>query len=108
MPRTVTTFCRICLGGCRVKVTVSDDGRVERIGPDKENPYSWRDFCAKGCSAADLVEPPRRILKPMKRVGESYVEASCTDAATDIGRRLRHGGPTWRSRWASRCSAPRV
>src|SRR2546421_177123 len=66
MPRTVTTFCRICLGGCRVKVTVSDDGRVERIGPDKENPYSWRDFCAKWVDHL-LVGVHRRVkLKDVK------------------------------------------
>jgi len=106
MSKQVTTFCRICLSGCGVKVTVSDDGRVERIGPDKENPYSWRDFCAKARSAGDLVEHPRRIVTPMRRVGDSYVEASWEEAATDIGRRLRrivdeHGPEAVASFWGN-------
>ena len=47
---TVSTFCRICESRCGIEVTVNK-GRVSRIGPDKQNPYTWRDFCSKGRSA---------------------------------------------------------
>jgi formate dehydrogenase len=87
--KTVYTFCRICIAGCGLEVTVSDDNRIERIGPDKENPHTWRDFCAKGRTASDLVEHPRRVLNPMKRVGETYVEATWDEAISDIASRLR-------------------
>ena len=65
---TVSTFCRICEARCGIDVTVRD-GRVSRIGPDKLNPYSWKDFCSKGRSAGEVVYHPRRLLSPMRRVG---------------------------------------
>ncbi|HZQ77914.1 MAG TPA: molybdopterin-dependent oxidoreductase [Acidimicrobiia bacterium] len=89
MSRTVHTFCRICVSACGLDVTVSDDNRVERIGPDKQNPHTWRDFCAKARTAAELVEHPRRILTPMRRVGDRYVEAGWDEAVGDIAARLR-------------------
>ena len=89
MSKTVTTFCRICLAGCGIEVTVGDDNRVERIAPDKENPHTWRDFCAKARTAGDLIEHPRRIVNPMKRVGDGYVEATWEEAVSDIAARMR-------------------
>lgn len=89
MSKTVTTFCRICIAGCGIEVTVGDDNRIQRIAPDKENPHTWRDFCAKGRTANELIEHPRRILNPMKRVGDTYVEATWEEAISDIASRLR-------------------
>ena len=89
MSKTVTTFCRICLAACGIEVTVGDDNRIERVAPDKENPHSWRDFCGKARTAPELIEHPRRILNPMKRVGDGYVEATWEEAISDIAARLR-------------------
>ena len=85
--RTVHTFCRYCLAVCGVDVTV-ENNRVIKISADKQNPHSRQDFCAKGRTANQLVEHPRRILKPMRRVGDSYVEESWDEAITDIAARL--------------------
>jgi formate dehydrogenase len=84
---TVHTFCRYCLAACGIDVTVSDN-RVLKISPDKEHPHSWHDFCAKGRTAGKLVEHPRRIVNPMRRVGDSYVEATWAEAIADIGTRM--------------------
>ncbi|UXA16787.1 molybdopterin-dependent oxidoreductase [Mycobacterium sp. SMC-4] len=96
MPRTVHTFCRYCLAACGVEVTVADN-RVLKISPDKQNPHSWRDFCAKGRTAAQVVEHPARITAPMKRVGDHYVETGWDEAIADIAARLNTiidtGGP---------------
>ena len=75
MTRTVHTFCRYCLASCGVEVTV-EDNRVVKISADKQNPHSWRDFCAKGRTAGQLVEHPRRIVAPMRRVGDQWLVAS--------------------------------
>ena len=93
--RTVSTFCRICEARCGIDVTVRD-GRVVRIGPDKQNPYSWRDFCSKGRSAGEVVHHPRRLLTPLRRSGGGYEPASWEEAVDDIATRLsmirdRHG-----------------
>ncbi|VEG39367.1 anaerobic dehydrogenase, typically selenocysteine-containing [Mycolicibacterium flavescens] len=96
MSETVYTFCRICLASCGLEVTV-EDNRVTKIAADKQNPHSWRDFCAKGRTAHRLVEHPRRILNPMRRVGDSYVEATWDEAIADIATRMNAaieaGGP---------------
>ena len=85
--RTVHTFCRYCLASCGVEVTV-EDNRVTKISADKRNPHTWQDFCAKGRTANQLVEHPRRILNPMRRVGDSYVEAGWDEAINDIAARM--------------------
>jgi formate dehydrogenase len=85
--QTVHTFCRYCLSTCGIEVTVAEN-RVLKISPDRQNPYTWRDFCAKGRTAAELVEHPRRIVAPMKRVGDGYVEATWDEAISDIAARL--------------------
>ncbi|MCG5431756.1 molybdopterin-dependent oxidoreductase [Mycobacterium sp. MYCO198283] len=85
--RTVHTFCRYCLASCGIDVTVADN-RIEKISADRRNPHSWHDFCAKGRTAGQLVEHPRRILHPMRRVGDRYVEASWDEAIADIAARL--------------------
>ena len=87
MSTTVYTFCRYCSAACGIEVTV-ENNKATRISPDKQNPHSWQDFCAKGRTAGQLVEHPRRILKPMRRVGDSYVEASWDEAITDIAARM--------------------
>lgn len=81
------TFCRYCLASCGLEVTV-EDNRVTKISADKQNPHSWHDFCAKGRTANQLVEHPRRILAPMRRVGDAYVEATWDEAIRDIADRM--------------------
>ncbi|NTY63784.1 molybdopterin-containing oxidoreductase family protein [Mycolicibacterium sphagni] len=94
--QTVHTFCRYCLASCGVDVTV-EAGRVVKISADKENPHSWADFCAKGRTAGQLVDHPRRITRPLRRVGDTYVEATWDEAITDIAARMSAiisaGGP---------------
>ena len=96
MARTVHTFCRYGLASFGVDVTV-EDGRVVKISPDKQNPHSWRDFCAKGRTAHQVVDHPRRLLASMKRVGDRYVETDWDEAIGDIAARLdaiiADGGP---------------
>ena len=84
---TVSTFCRICEARCGIDVTVRD-GRVLRIGPDKLNPYTWRDFCSKGRSAGEVVHHPRRLLSPLRRVDGGYERATWQDAVDDIATRM--------------------
>ena len=75
------------MASCGVEVTVKNN-RVLKISADKQNPHSWHDFCAKGRTRGQLVEHPRRILHPMRRVGDSYVEATWDEAISDIATRM--------------------
>lgn len=91
------TYCRICLANCGLEVRVDPEAnRVLDIKPDRANPYTWRDFCRKGGTAAEVVEHPRRITRPLRGVGDRYEEATYEEAFADIAARLnavieRHG-----------------
>ena len=86
---TVNTYCRICVAACGLDVEVDRAANaVTSIKPDRQNPYTWRDFCKKGKTANELVSHPRRLLTPMKRVGDRYVPATYEEATADIARRL--------------------
>jgi len=84
---TVITHCHYCTSLCGVRVHV-ENSQVRAIEPDRLNPYAWRDFCRKGMSAGEMLRHPRRLLAPMKRVGERYVEASYEEALDDISARM--------------------
>ncbi|WP_435769021.1 molybdopterin-containing oxidoreductase family protein [Nocardioides sp. SYSU DS0651] len=89
MSDVVHTYCRICLANCGIEVEVDrSTNTVLEIRPDRQNPYTWRDFCRKGKTAHQVVEHPRRITTPMRRVGDRYVEATYEEAITDIASRL--------------------
>lgn len=85
--RTVHSYCHYCMCLCGTRITV-EDNRVLSIEPDRENPFSWRDFCRKGRTAAEVIDHPRRILTPMRRVGDRYEPATYEEAIADISQRL--------------------
>lgn len=84
---TISTTCRICASECGINVSVAGN-RVQRIGPDKQNPHTWRDFCAKGRTAHELVEHPRRLLSPQRREGDGYRQATWDEAIGSIAAQL--------------------
>jgi formate dehydrogenase len=88
MKSTVFTNCRYCESNCALAVQV-ENNRVIKITPDKGTPHTWRDICAKGLTARDLVEHPRRIKEPMKRMGDRYVPVSYEEAVEEIGNKLK-------------------
>ena len=81
--RVIYTTCRYCESSCGLAVEVDvGANRVVRIKADKENPGSWRDVCNKGLTANEVVEHPRRLRSPMKRVGQRYVPVGYEEAVT--------------------------
>ncbi|WP_374961657.1 molybdopterin-dependent oxidoreductase [Spongiibacter tropicus] len=85
--KTCHTVCGICEQGCGLTVT-TDNNRVLKVEPDKDNPYSWRDYCIKGAKSHLSLRHPDRITAPMKRVGDRYVAASYDEAIADIATRF--------------------
>lgn len=83
------THCSICEQCCGLAVTLTPDKRIASILPDKENPYTWRDYCIKAARAGDLRDHPLRLRAPMRRVGDRYVEATYEEAIDDIAGRMR-------------------
>ena len=88
MPQHVTyTHCHICEQLCGLAVTTQGD-RIVAIHPDKQNPYSWRDFCVKGQRAGEVVHGTSRLRTPMRREGNRFVAATYAEAVADIAARL--------------------
>ncbi len=87
MTRTVYSHCSYCTCLCGIKATVDGD-RVLSIEPDRENPYTWGDFCRKGRTADEARNHPLRLKTPMRRVGDRYVPASYEEATADIAARM--------------------
>ena len=85
--KTSYTVCGICEQGCGLKVT-AENNTVIKIEPDKDNAFSWRDYCIKGAKSHLALTHEKRITKPMKRVGDRYIETSYEEAIADIGSRL--------------------
>lgn len=81
------TICRICPAFCGIEVTL-DGGDITKIGPDKNHPNNWRDFCSKAYNSNRARTDPRRITRPMKRVGDRYIETSYEDAIAEIASQL--------------------
>ena len=86
--RLTYTHCMICEQFCGLEVTAEND-RIVSIRPDKQNPYSWRDFCVKAQRADAVVHHPNRLTTPMRKDGTRYVPASHEEAIDDIARRMR-------------------
>ncbi|WP_367637128.1 hypothetical protein [Mycobacterium colombiense] len=67
---TVSTYCRICESRCGIDVTVRA-GRIVRIGPDKRNPYSWKDFCVQRAFRRRSGIPPEAAIVAHETGGRS-------------------------------------
>lgn len=88
MAKTTTkTFCRICVAFCGLEVVTEND-KVVSVGPDKDNPYNWRDFCQKAGSSHKMRDHPRRLTTPMKRVGDKYEPVPYQQAIQEIAAEL--------------------
>ncbi|WP_126598103.1 molybdopterin-containing oxidoreductase family protein [Dictyobacter aurantiacus] len=71
--RVVTTMCPMnCTPTqCGMKVEVApEENRVISVKGDTENPDSRGFLCVRGRAAREIFENPKRLLRPMRRVGE--------------------------------------
>lgn len=67
---TFPSTCWECSTICGSLVTVRE-GRVTKVGPNPEHPYSRGAFCVKGIlGAPGFTDHERRLRHPLRRVGE--------------------------------------
>ncbi|WNG85731.1 molybdopterin-dependent oxidoreductase [Mycobacterium sp. ITM-2016-00317] len=91
------TYCRICEALCGLVATV-EDGRLQSLRPDPDNPMSRGRACPKGIAFTDIQNDPDRVLTPLRRRPDGTFEAVGWDAALDdiadrLGRIVAaHGG----------------
>src|SRR5262249_5559412 len=85
---------------CGIVAHTDDAGTVTRITGDRDHPLSKGFLCIKGNASLDLTLSPKRVIYPMKRLGErgagQWEQVSWDAALDDIAGRLksiieRHG-----------------
>lgn len=66
--RELLSVCRICHGGCAARLFVKN-GRLKRLSPCKDSPFSRGRMCEKGLATVEMMYHPDRLRHPLKRVG---------------------------------------
>jgi len=95
--REVVSFCRICSGGCGMRLTIDENERIVEIRGDKASPLTRGYACFKGLQAAESHHGPQRLLHPLKRQPDgSYARIGIEQALDEIAAKLggsieRHG-----------------
>ena len=81
--RTALAACNLCEAICGLELTIEDrpEGpKVLGIRGNPSDPLSRGHICPKGVALADVYEDPDRLRKPVKRVGDEWVEVSWDEA----------------------------
>ena len=73
------TTCAYCGVGCSFDVGVRG-GRIVTMRPVDASPVNWGHACVKGRFGWDYVYSQERLKKPLKRVGEKWVEIEWDEA----------------------------
>jgi len=92
----VRTACIICLNRCGILAHVTEDGIVDKILGDPDNPHNHGRTCAKGDSGmeglldADRISTPLRRTNPNKGVGvdPGWQEITWEEALDEIVSRM--------------------
>jgi len=87
--RVEKSFCRLCFGFCGMNVTLDDQDHVVSVKPDHDNPVTKGYACVKGLDAPEALYGEHRIMRPRKRVGDSYVEIPLEQALDEIAAKMR-------------------
>lgn len=80
--------CHLCEAMCGV-VIEHQAGEVVSIKGDKADPFSAGHICPKAVALKDLHEDPDRLRRPMKRVGNDWVEISWDEAFSEVEHNLK-------------------
>ncbi len=91
------SLCRMCDNRCGINVFV-EDGRIVDITGLKDHKWNHGRLCVKGRLGVDLVHAPDRILKPLKRNGDSWDEIELDQVYDEIAEKIKKIQATWGDR----------
>lgn len=77
--REVLGVCNLCEAICGLRLTIEDD-RVTGVRGNPEDPLSRGHICPKGVSIGDIYTDPDRLRRPVRRVGDDWVEIDWNEA----------------------------
>lgn len=90
MKKTHNTACpRNCYSTCSFKVW-TENGKVINIDPQPLNRATPEGICLKGLSYVERVNSPKRILHPLKKKGNEYIQISWDEAINTIAEKLHY------------------
>lgn len=88
--REATSFCRICTGGCGLRMKIDEDERIVDIRGDRENPMTDGYACFKGLQAEEAHHGASRLLHPLKRQPDgTFARIGREQALDEIADRIR-------------------
>jgi formate dehydrogenase (coenzyme F420) alpha subunit len=82
------SICRMCNDHCGIKVNFEDNKIVEIEGT-KDHLWNRGRLCAKGRLGIDMIYAPDRILKPLKKTGNGWVEIELEEALDEIAQKIK-------------------
>ena len=87
--------CNLCEACCGLELTL-EEGEVTTIRGNPDDPLSRGYICPKGVSLADIHTDPDRLRRPVRRVGDEWVEIGWDQALDRVADGLaaainRHG-----------------
>jgi anaerobic selenocysteine-containing dehydrogenase len=93
----VRSACIVCLNRCGILAHVTEDGAVDKILGDPQNPHNHGKTCAKGDSGMEGLRDPSRITQPMRRtnpekgigVDPRFVPITWNEALDEVAAHLR-------------------
>ena len=83
-----STICPFCGVGCGLLLDV-ENGKVVRVIPEKDHIVSKGKICGKGATAHKTLYLPGRLTRPLKKVGDSFVEVGWDEALSEIAERIK-------------------
>jgi len=79
--------CHLCEAICGLEIVTETD-RIISIKGDEKDPFSRGHICPKAIALKDIQEDPDRLKKPVKRVGDEWVEVTWDEALKGVAQRL--------------------
>jgi anaerobic selenocysteine-containing dehydrogenase len=76
---TRLTACNLCEAICGLELTL-ENGAVTGIRGNPDDPLSRGYICPKGVALADVYDDPDRLRRPLRRVGDDWVEIGWDEA----------------------------
>src|SRR3954453_23479059 len=81
--RTAHAACNLCEAICGLVLTIEDrpqGPQVVSVRGNADDPLSRGHICPKGVALADVYKDPDRLRRPVKRVGDDWVEIGWDEA----------------------------
>lgn len=88
MEKVIKTLCRMCDDHCGIDVTVDEDKLISIQG-NKEHSWNRGRVCIKGSRGVDMVTSEKRIMKPLKKTEDGFVEIELEQALDEIAEKMK-------------------